>query len=89
MTATPTARPSVEVDRGDLGVLQQLDQRVCPDHLRQAADQRRPGPVAAGVDDPGLGVGRLEPEPEPAVGAAIEPGAQRQQLVNPARGLHL
>ena len=56
-----------------------------PDDLGQAADQRGAGPVAAGVDDPGARVGRLEPEAEPAVGAAIEPGAQAEQLVNPVR----
>ena len=61
----------------DLGVLQQLDQRVRAHDLGQAPDQRRTGPVAAGVDDPRLGVGRLQAESEPAVGAAIEPGAQR------------
>ena len=56
---------------------------MAADHLGQAADQRGAGPVAAGVDDPGPGVGRLEPEAEPPVGAAVEHGAQRQQLANP------
>ena len=51
-----------QVERGDLGVLQQLDQRMRAHHLGQAADQRRAGAVAAGVDDPGPGVGGLEPE---------------------------
>ena len=66
-------------------MLQQLDQRMRADDLGQAADQRRAGAVAAGVDDPGPGVGRLEPEAEPPVGSAIEPGAQGEQLVNPVR----
>ena len=82
-TATPAARPSCDQERGDLGVLQQLDQRMRADHLGEAADQRGAGPVAAGVDDPGPGVGRLEPEAEPPVGSAIEPSAQGEQLVNP------
>ena len=55
------------------------------DELGQAADQRRPGAVAAGVDDPGPRMGRLEAEAQAAVGTAIEPGPQREQLVNPVR----
>ena len=55
----------------------------------EAADQRRAGAVASGVNDPGPGVGGLEPEPEPPVGSAIEPSAQSEKLVNPVRGLHL
>ena len=58
---------------------------MLPDDLGQAADQRGTGPVAAGMDDPGTRVGRLEPETEPAVGPAIEAGAQAEQLVNPVR----
>ena len=77
------ASPAGE-DRGDLGVLQQLDQRVRANHLREGVDQRGPGAVAPGVDDPGPRMRRLEPEPEPAVGATVEPGAQGQKLVNPA-----
>jgi hypothetical protein len=72
-------------DRGDLGVLHQLDQGMRAHHLREAANQRGAGAVPAGVDDPGPGVGRFEPETKPAVGPAIEPGSQRQQLVNPPR----
>ena len=66
-------------------MLQQLDQRVQADHLRQAADEGGAGPVAAGVDDPGTRMRRLEPEAEPPIGAAIEAGAQGEQLVNPVR----
>ena len=37
------------------------------------------------MDDAGSGVGGFEPESQLAVGAAIEDGAQRQQLVDPVR----
>ena len=75
----------VDPDRGHLGVLHQLDHRMGANHLRQAADQRRARAVAARVDDPRPRVGRLQPEPEPAVRAPIEPGPQGQKLVNPSR----
>ncbi len=50
--------------------------------LSEAPDQRRTGPIATGMDDPGPSVGGFEPEPEPTVGPAVENSAQSQKLVN-------
>ena len=71
-------------DGRHLGVLHQLDEGMRPHHLRQAADQCRAGPVAAGVDDPRAGMGGLEPKAEPPVRPTVEPGAEREKLVNPS-----
>ena len=83
--ATPRTAPLLSQQAGDLGVLEQLDLGMAADHLRQASDQRRSGPVAAGVDDAGARVGGFEPESQLPVGAPIEDGAQGQELVNPVR----
>ena len=69
-------------EAGDLGVLEELDQRMVAHDLSQAADQRRAGSIAAGMDDPGPSVGGFEPEPEPPVGPAVENRAQGQKLIN-------
>jgi hypothetical protein len=63
-------------------VLEQLDQRVVPDHVRQAADQGRSGPVAACVDDPGPGMGGFETEPQAPIRSPIEDSAQGKEFVN-------
>ena len=83
--ATPRTVPSSSQHAGDLGVLEQLNLGMAADHLSQASDERGSGPVAARMDDAGSGVGGFEPESQLAVGAAIEDGAQRQELVNPVR----
>jgi hypothetical protein len=70
---------------GDFGVLDQLNFRMAPHHLSQAADERRSGPVSTGMDDSGSRVGGFESEAQLPVGGAIKDGAQREELVNSVR----
>ena len=75
-------RALVGQQRGDLRVLEQLDERVVAYHVGQGADERRTGAVAAGVNDPGPGMGGLEPKTQTAIGPPVEYGPQGEELVN-------
>ncbi len=83
-----TRYPSISVQKlPDFRMLQQLDLVQHPDDLGQCAHQHRAGAVTACVDDAGPVMRRLEPEPQHAVGPAVEARAQRQQLADPVRTL--
>ena len=83
----PDSAPVLDDEPAHFGVLQDgdLGQVVC--NGGQAAHQLGTGPVAIGVQDARARVRRLEAEPEPAVVAAVELGAELQQLANAFRAL--
>jgi hypothetical protein len=79
--------PVLDDEPAHFGVLQDGDLGQVMRDGGEAAHQLGTGPVAIGVQDARARVRRLEAEPEPAIVAAIELGAELQQLTNAFRAL--
>ena len=61
------------------------DRRCRPDRFHQRSLDLGAGGRAAGVHDPGMRVAALAGERQPAVGVAVEAGAEGDQLADPVR----